>query len=111
MAKGPKDIIRDEIRALKAYHVQPSGGMVKLDAMENPYGLPPELRARLAELVKEAALNRYPDAHGHELKSALRQALRVPEGAELLLGNGSDEIIQMVVLAAARPARLIRQIG
>ena len=107
MAKAPEDIIREEIRALKAYHVQPSGGMVKLDAMENPYGLPPELRARLARLVEEAALNRYPDAHGRELKAALRQALDVPAGVELLLGNGSDELIQMLVLAVARPGAVV----
>ena len=52
MAKSPDEIIREEIRALKAYHVQPSAGMVKLDAMENPYGLPPEIRVRLARLVE-----------------------------------------------------------
>ena len=43
MAKIPEEIIRDEIRALTAYHVPDPGGMVKLDAMENPYRLPPEL--------------------------------------------------------------------
>jgi histidinol-phosphate aminotransferase len=107
MAKTPEDVIREEIRALKAYHVQPSGGMVKLDAMENPYGLPREVRARLARLVEEADLNRYPDAHGRELKAALRQALDVPEGVEMLLGNGSDELIQMLALAAARPGAVV----
>ena len=107
MAKAPEDIIREEIRALKAYHVQPGAGMVKLDAMENPYGLPPEVRARLARLVEGAALNRYPDAHGSELKSVLRKALDVPGGAELLLGNGSDELIQMLVLAVAKPGAVV----
>ena len=107
MAKTPEDVIREEIRALKAYHVQPSGGMVKLDAMENPYTLPAAVRASLARLVEEAALNRYPDADGRELKTALRQALGVPGDAELLLGNGSDELIQMLVLAAARPGAVI----
>jgi histidinol-phosphate aminotransferase len=107
MAKEPEDIIREEIRALKAYHVQPSGGMVKLDAMENPYGLPADLRARLGKLVEEAALNRYPDAHGHELKAGLRRALGVPEDIELMLGNGSDELIQMLLLAVARPGAVV----
>ncbi len=107
MAKTPEDVIRDEIRALKAYHVPPSAGMVKLDAMENPYRLPPELRARLARLVEEAALNRYPDPGARELKARLREALAVPEGIELLLGNGSDELIQMLVMAAARPGAVV----
>ena len=107
MPKAPEDIIRDEIRALKAYPVQPSAGMVKLDAMENPYPLPPELRARLARLVEEAALNRYPDPEARELKSRLRAALAVPDGIELLLGNGSDELIQMLIMAVARPGAVV----
>jgi histidinol-phosphate aminotransferase len=107
MPKTPEDVIRDEIRALKAYPVQPSAGMVKLDAMENPYRLPPELRARLARLVEEAALNRYPDPEARELKSRLRAALAVPDGIELLLGNGSDELIQMLIMAVAKPGAVV----
>ena len=107
MAKTPEDVIRDEIRALKAYPVQPSAGMVKLDAMENPYRLPPELRARLARLVEDADLNRYPDAGARELKAVLREALAVPEGIELLLGNGSDELIQMLIMAVAKPGAVV----
>src|SRR5688572_25886881 len=107
MPKTPEDVIRDEIRALKAYHVPPSAGMVKLDAMENPYRLPPEIRARLARAVEEAALNRYPDPGARELKAGLREALAVPEGIELLLGNGSDELIQMLIMAVARPGAVV----
>jgi len=106
-AKTPKEIIRDDIRALTAYHVPDSAGMVKLDAMENPYGLPPALRARLARLIEDASLNRYPDSGAGELKSRLRESFGVPEAAALLLGNGSDEIIQMLVLAAARPGAVV----
>jgi histidinol-phosphate aminotransferase len=107
MPKPPEEIIRDEIRALKAYHVPASAGMVKLDAMENPYRLPQDLRERIARLVAEAEINRYPDAHAAELKAGLRESLEVPEGVELVLGNGSDELIQMVVAAAARPGAVV----
>jgi len=107
MPKTPEEIIRDDIRALTAYHVPDSTGMVKLDAMENPYGLPPALRARLARLVEDASLNRYPDPAAVQLKARLRESFTVPEAAELLLGNGSDEIIQMLVLAAARPGAVV----
>ena len=107
MPKTPEDVIRDEIRSLKAYHVPDSAGMVKLDAMENPYRLPPELRARLARLVEEAALNRYPDTAAVELKTRLRRALEVPEGMDLLLGNGSDELIQLLVMAVAKPGAVV----
>ncbi len=107
MPKTPDEIIRDEIRALTAYHVPDSSGMVKLDAMENPYRLPPALRGRLAQLIEEAALNRYPDPTAGRLKSRLRQALGVPDGMALLLGNGSDELIQMLILAAAKPGAVV----
>jgi len=40
----PEQLVRPEILALKAYHVAPAEGMVKLDAMENPYPLPAALR-------------------------------------------------------------------
>ena len=103
MPKTPEDVIRAEVRALKAYPVPDSSGMVKLDAMENPYRLPPELRGRLARLVEEAALNRYPDAAAPALKARLRRAFGVPDGMELLLGNGSDELIQVLALAARKP--------
>ena len=90
MAKTPEEVIRDEIRALTAYHVPESNGMVKLDAMENPYRLPPELRTAIARRVEEAPINRYPDPGAAALKRLLREALAVPDGMELLLGNGSD---------------------
>lgn len=107
MAKTPGEIIRDDIRELTAYHVPDSSGMVKLDAMENPYRLPPALRARIARLVEDASLNRYPDPGARQLKARLRESFAAPEAVELLLGNGSDEILQMLVLAAARPGAVV----
>jgi len=107
MPKTPEDVIRDEIRALKAYPVPGATGMVKLDAMENPYPLPPELCSRIARLVEHAALNRYPDPAAPALKSRLRGAFGVPDGVELLLGNGSDELIQTLALAARKPGAAI----
>ena len=107
MAKTPEEIIRDDIRTLTAYHVPDSAGLVKLDAMENPYRLPPELRSRIARLVETVELNRYPDPGATALKDRLRAALAVPEGVELLLGNGSDELIQMLALACARPGAMV----
>jgi len=107
MAKTPEDVIRDEVRALKAYPVPDATGMVKLDAMENPYPLPPELRGRIARLVEQAALNRYPDPSAPALKERLRRAFGVPDGIELLLGNGSDELIQTLALAARKPGAAV----
>jgi histidinol-phosphate aminotransferase len=96
-------IVREDIRSLSPYSVAESAGMVKLDAMENPHSLPQALRAQLGELAAAAALNRYPDPQARELKAALREYMQVPDAMELVLGNGSDEIIQLLALGCARP--------
>jgi histidinol-phosphate aminotransferase len=107
MDKTPRSVIRDEIRSIAAYHVPDSRGLVKLDAMENPFGLPIQLRARIAELASAASLNRYPDPGAVKLKARLREVMPIPEGMELLLGNGSDELIQILALAVNRPAAVL----
>ena len=103
MTKGPENLVREEIRALTAYHVAPAEGMVKLDAMENPYRLPAELAARMGERLADVAVNRYPDPSGAALKARLRETMRIDPALDLLLGNGSDEILQIVSLALAKP--------
>ena len=107
MPLNPDQLIRDEIRALSAYLVPDASGYVKLDAMENPYLLPEALRDELGRLAQSAAINRYPDAAATSLKARLRAAMQVPEGMEILLGNGSDEIIQMLAMAIAKPGAVI----
>jgi histidinol-phosphate aminotransferase len=103
MDKTPQGVIRPEIRALSPYHVAHSRRLVKLDAMENPYTLPAELRAEIGELAASAPLNRYPDPVAALLKARMREAMQVPDGMDLLLGNGSDELIQILALAVNRP--------
>ena len=103
MSKGAAGWVRDEIRALAAYHVAPSAGFVKLDAMENPYRLPPDLAERLGRHLAQVAINRYPDPGAPGLKAALRRAMGIPDGLPMVLGNGSDEILQMIAVALARP--------
>lgn len=98
-------LIRPELRALRAYHVPDSRGLIKLDAMENPYGWPASLQAQWLQTLQEVALNRYPDPHGAALQATLREVMDLPAEAGLLLGNGSDELIQMLALAVAAPGR------
>ncbi|WP_455221892.1 histidinol-phosphate transaminase [Kaarinaea lacus] len=99
--------IRPEVRAIHAYHVPDPGKLIKLDAMENPYSWPSELREQWLEIVKTAAINRYPDPGASELKSALRKSLVIPDDCGILLGNGSDELIQMIAMAVATPERMV----
>ena len=99
--------IRDDIRALSAYATAKADGMIKLDAMENPYSLPASVRAKIAGVAANVAINRYPDGSADAVKHALRDALRLPAAAGLILGNGSDEIIQMLTSAVAAPGATI----
>lgn len=98
-----KQLVRDEVRALSAYHVPDPGQCIKLDAMENPYRLPAELVDAWLQRLRDVDLNRYPDPAARKLKAQLRRSMQVPDGAAILLGNGSDEIIQMIVMALAKP--------
>ena len=103
----PIDLIRPELLALSAYHVPDSSGFIKLDAMENPYRLPPELRAQLAEKLEAAFINRYPDPTATLLRERLIETMGIPAGFDVLLGNGSDELIQILAMAVARPGAVI----
>lgn len=98
-------LIRPELQALKPYHVPDATGLIKLDAMENPYGWPDALRDDWLEALREAELNRYPDPQARMLRAALRETMQIPDGMDLLLGNGSDELIQMLALAVAAPGQ------
>jgi histidinol-phosphate aminotransferase len=99
----PEELVRPEILALKAYPVPESKGMVKLDAMENPYPLPEKLRRELAERLSRVDLNRYPDPSGEKLRELIARRMQVPAGMSVVLGNGSDELLQIAALALARP--------
>jgi histidinol-phosphate aminotransferase len=99
----PEDLVRPEILALKAYPVASAEGMVKLDAMENPYSLPEPLRRELAAVLARVDVNRYPTPSPQKLRDAIARRMSVPAGMEVLLGNGSDELIQMLITALARP--------
>lgn len=98
-----ENIIRPEVRALSAYHVPDAGGFVKLDAMENPYVLPETLREELGRRLSDVALNRYPVPSYTELKAKICTQLGVPAGFDVILGNGSDELITIVSVACAKP--------
>jgi histidinol-phosphate aminotransferase len=96
-------LIRQDIQSMHAYAIQDSVGMVKLDAMENPYTLAPQLQAELGQRLGRLALNRYPDARVNDLRAALAAYARMPEGHDIMLGNGSDELISLLAMACDLP--------
>jgi len=95
-------LIRPEIRALNPYHVPDAAGLVKLDAMENPYVWPEPIKRQWLERLHDVAINRYPDPSARALRARLKEALGLPAGMDLLLGNGSDELIQLIMMGVVR---------
>jgi histidinol-phosphate aminotransferase len=93
------DWIRPEILQLTAYNVADAGNLIKLDAMENPWSWPEEMVAEWQQRLASVAINRYPDPAARQLVSELRQTMAIPDDMAVMLGNGSDEIIQIVTQA------------
>ena len=99
--------IRPDVLAMHAYAVQDSAGMVKLDAMENPHRLSADLQAKLGQRLGELALNRYPDGRVNDLRSALADYAQMPAGFDIMLGNGSDELISLLSIACDVPGATV----
>jgi histidinol-phosphate aminotransferase len=102
-----KTVIRQDIQSMHAYAIQPSAGLVKLDAMENPFRLPAALQRELGERLGRVAINRYPAACVADVIAALSAFVKLPAGCKLMLGNGSDELISLLALACDVPGASI----
>jgi histidinol-phosphate aminotransferase len=102
-----KKLVRPEILAQSVYHVPAASNMVKLDAMENPYGLPDAIKAEFGAHLAQTQLNRYPVPSYSALKHKICQCFGVPPGFDVLLGNGSDELISMLSVACAKPGATV----
>ena len=107
VAPALKKLIRQDVQSMHAYAIQDSAGLVKLDAMENPHRLPAALQAHLGQRLGALALNRYPDGRVNELRKALAEHAGMPEGFDIMLGNGSDELISLLAMACDVPGASI----
>ena len=99
--------IRQDVKSMHAYAIQPSAGLVKLDAMENPFRLPPALQRELGERLGRVAINRYPTQCAADVVAALARFVDLPAGCRLMLGNGSDELIDMLSVACDVPGATV----
>ena len=100
LAQRIQAIIRQDVQSMHGYAIQASAGLVKLDAMENPFRLPAAMQRELGERLGRVAINRYPSTCVADVISALTAFVKPPPGAKLMLGNGSDELISLLALAA-----------
>jgi histidinol-phosphate aminotransferase len=100
-------VIRQDVQSMHAYAIQPSAGLVKLDAMENPFRLPAALQHELGERLCAVAINRYPTQCVTDVVAALSKYIELPTGCKLMLGNGSDELISLLAMACDVPGNTI----
>ena len=114
LTADPRDVaarvaasVRPEVRALTAYHVAKADGMIKLDANESPYALPDAVRTSSRRHSRDVPLNRYPDGGADAVKAALRKAHALPDEVGIVLGNGSDELLQLITTAVVKPGAAI----
>ena len=94
--------LRSDIKNIDAYHVPVSKDMIKLDAMESPFGVPEDLKVEFLKCIEQSEVNRYPEADPNSLKDTLRSLMDIPDEFGILLGNGSDELIQLLALACSK---------
>lgn len=95
-------LVQPSVRKLKAYAIDETPFRIKLDAMENPFPLPDEVRQEIADACKVASLNRYPDPSATKLKEAISEFWGIGT-QRMILGNGSDELIQAIIATFGGP--------
>jgi len=97
-----KELVRQPLRGAPPYVVPAHPNAIKLDANESPYPLSRAAMDAVARELASADLNRYPDASALELRKLLAARLGVAV-EELMLGNGSDELIALLCATFAEP--------
>jgi len=94
-------VFRKEILSMSAYKVAEAKNLIKLDAMENPYIWPDNIKEKWLAELKNCPINRYPDPEAKQLVEKLIKVNNILKQSSVLLGNGSDEIIQILLMALA----------
>ena len=100
------DLIKPVVTQLQAYDPCKRPGQVKLDANEHPFVLPPVVHEAVLQALAVLPINRYPDPTAEGLRGTLAKRLDVAPDM-LLLGNGSDELVPMVLMACGAPGAAV----
>lgn len=94
-----RTMYRPAVTALSAYvpgEQPPPGKCIKLNTNENPYPPAPAVVEAIQQAA-EGSLNRYPDPMANAFRRAAAEALDLPGPEWVLAGNGSDEILTLLV--------------
>jgi histidinol-phosphate aminotransferase len=101
-----KGLVREDIRDLQPYEPHLYENVIKLDANENPYPFPEELKNKIFAAVGGETFTRYPDPTADELRREIAKLTGVGY-REIICGNGSDELIQLILQTFAGPGRRV----
>jgi histidinol-phosphate aminotransferase len=96
--------LRDDLVALEGYHSPQVQVAVRLNTNESPYPPPPGFVEEWRRRVGDVDFNRYPDRGAERLRAALGDYLDQPP-TRLFCANGSNEVLQTLLLAYAGPGR------
>ena len=100
--KPPESFVRRTVRPLSAYGPPRDPAAVPLHLNESPSDLPQDLKAELSERIARSDWSKYPIVDGARLADDLARVFRV-DPAGVLVGNGSNELLQLTLLACVEP--------
>lgn len=103
---APRLAVRDDLRALEGYHSPQVQVAVRLNTNEAPDPPPAGWRDALAAEMSRLDWHRYPDREAGELRAALAAQHGV-DPAQVFAGNGSNEVLQVLLLAFAGHGRTV----
>lgn len=98
--------VRDDLRALEGYHSAQVDVDVRLNTNESPLPPPAAFRDAVAAEVSRIDWNRYPDRAAQALREAIAD-LHGFDADQVFVANGSNEVLQTVLLAYAGPGRVV----
>ena len=103
------NIFKDNLKELLPYNVDYVPYKVKLNANENPYGIPRDLKEKIASEIRHFVFSRYPDPMANELREKIAKTYKDQDINKdmIVIGNGSDELINYLTLAFSGRGRVV----
>ena len=98
--------MRDDLRALEGYHSPQVEVRVRLNTNESPFPPPAAWRDALAAELSKVDWHRYPDRGAHALREGIAELHGVLP-SQVFAANGSNEVLQTLLLTFAGPGRSV----
>ncbi len=100
------NIFKENLKELSPYSVDHVPYKVKLNANENPYGLPDKIKEEIKNVVENFEFSRYPDPMADELREVIAESYGIDKEM-IMVGNGSDELINYLSIAFSGRDRVV----